>query len=114
MRPAAQGSASIPRQSPFGTGSPEAARPPRTPAHPVDLVAAAAAARYSRALHGLGGDCADAALIVLTAQAATDSSGIARAVIGATRGWPIPVVAALVGGARVAPGARALEDAGIP
>ena len=83
-------------------------------ANPVDLVGDADAARYSRALHGLGGDCADAALVVLTAQAATDSVGIARAVIGATRDWTIPVVAALVGGARVAPGARALEDAGIP
>jgi acetyltransferase len=83
-------------------------------ANPVDLVGDADAARYSRALHGLGPASADAVLIVLTAQAATDSAGVARAVIGATRGWPIPVVAALVGGASVAPGIRALEDAGIP
>jgi acetate---CoA ligase (ADP-forming) len=83
-------------------------------ANPVDLVGDADAGRYSRALHGLGPDAADAALIVLTAQAATDSAGVARAVIGATRGWPIPVVAALVGGARATAGARALEEAGIP
>jgi acetate---CoA ligase (ADP-forming) len=82
--------------------------------NPVDLVGDADAARYSNALHAIGADAADAALVVLTAQAATDSVGVARAVIGATRGWPIPVAAAFVGGARVAAGARALEDAGIP
>ena len=53
-------------------------------------------------------------MIVLTAQAATDSAGVARAVIGATRGWSISVVATFVGGTRVSPGARALEEAGIP
>lgn len=82
--------------------------------NPVDIVGDADAGRYSRALHGLGPGAADAVLVVLTAQAATDSAGVARAVIGATRGWPVPVVAALVGGARVSAGARALEEAGIP
>jgi acetyl coenzyme A synthetase (ADP forming)-like protein len=83
-------------------------------ANPVDLVGDADAARYSHALHAIGGEGADAAVVVLTAQATTDSAGVARAVVGATRPWAIPIVAALVGGARVAPGARALEDAGIP
>ena len=83
-------------------------------ANPVDLVGDADAARYSQALHAVGQESSDAVLIVLTAQAATDSLGVARAVIGATRGWSIPLVAAFVGGARVAPGARALEEAGIP
>jgi acetate---CoA ligase (ADP-forming) len=82
--------------------------------NPVDLVGDADAARYSHALHALGGEAADAALVVLTAQAVTDSTAVARAVIGATRGWKVPVAAAFVGGARVAPGARALEEAGIP
>jgi acetyl coenzyme A synthetase (ADP forming)-like protein len=82
--------------------------------NPVDLVGDADAARYSHALHALGGESADAALVVLTAQAATDSTAVARSVIGATRGWTIPIAAAFVGGARVAPGARALEEAGIP
>ena len=82
--------------------------------NPVDLVGDADAARYSHALHALGQDSGDALLVVLTAQAATDSVGVARAVVGATRGWTIPVVAAFVGGARVTPGARALEEAGIP
>ena len=82
--------------------------------NPVDLVGDADAARYSQALHALGEDSGDALLVVLTAQAATDSAGVARALIGATRGWSIPVMATFVGGARVAPGSRALEEAGIP
>ena len=80
----------------------------------MDLVGDADAARYSQTLHALGPESGDAMLIVLTAQATTDSVGVARAVIGATRGWSIPVVAAFVGGARIAQGARALEEAGIP
>jgi acetyltransferase len=92
-----------------------AALPPTASlANPVDLVGDADAARYSHALHAIGGAGVDAALVVLTAQAATDSLGVARAVIGATRGWSIPVAGAFVGGARVAPGARAFEEAGIP
>jgi len=83
-------------------------------ANPVDLVGDADAARYSRALHALGPEGGDALLIVLTAQATTDSVGVARAIVGATRGWSIPVVAAFVGGARLVAGARALEEAGIP
>jgi acetyltransferase len=81
--------------------------------NPVDLVGDADAARYGNALRAMG-PSADAALILMTAQAASDSLGVARAVIGAVRDWSIPVVGAFVGGARVAPGARALEDAGIP
>jgi acetyltransferase len=82
--------------------------------NPVDLVGDADARRYSHALHSLGPDCADALLVILTPQAATDAAGVARTIAGATRGWPIPVVAAFVGGARVAPGVRALEEAEIP
>ncbi len=82
--------------------------------NPVDLMGDADAARFSRALHALGAEAADAALVLLTAQATTDAAGVARAVAGATRGWTIPVAAAFVGGARVAPGASALEESGIP
>ena len=88
--------------------------PTASVSNPVDLVGDADAARYSRALHAIGGAGADAALVVLTAQAATDSAGVARAIVGATREWSIPRLAAFVGGARVAAGARALEDGGIP
>ena len=82
--------------------------------NPVDLVGDADARRYGHALHSLGSDTTDAVLVLLTPQAATDAASIGRTIAGATRGWPIPVVAAFVGGARVAPGVRALEEAGIP
>jgi len=82
--------------------------------NPVDLVGDADARRYGHALHSLGRDSADAVLVLLTPQASTDAASVARTIAGATRGWPIPVVAAFVGGARVAPGVRALEEAGVP
>jgi acetyltransferase len=81
--------------------------------NPVDLVGDADAARYGNAL-AVAGASTDAALVILTAQAATDALGVARAVLGATRGWTIPVAAAFVGGARVSPGVRALEEGGVP
>jgi acetyltransferase len=84
------------------------------PGNPVDLVGDADAARYGNALHALGEDAGDAMLVLLTAQAVTDAAGVARAVAAATRGWRIPVAAAFVGGARVAPGIVALEEAGLP
>ena len=84
-------------------------------ANPVDLVGDADAARYANALHAIGPDArTDAALVIMTVQAATDAVGIARAILGAIRGWSRPVVAALVGGDRVAPGIRILEEAGVP
>jgi acetyltransferase len=83
--------------------------------NPVDLVGDADARRFGDALRAVTpGVSADAALVILTAQAATDPLGVARAVLGATRGWSIPVAAAFVGGARVAPGRRALEEGSIP
>jgi acetyl coenzyme A synthetase (ADP forming)-like protein len=83
--------------------------------NPVDLVGDADAARYDHALRAVGPEGgADLALVIMTAQALSDAAAVARAILGATRGWPIPVVAAFVGGARVAPGARALEEAGLP
>jgi acetyltransferase len=83
--------------------------------NPVDLVGDADAARFHDALHALrGAATVDATLVLLTAQAATDSATVARAIANATRGWTIPIAAAFVGGPRVAPGATALEEAGIP
>ena len=84
------------------------------PANPVDLIGDADAARYGNALHAVRPADADAVLVILTAQAATDAFGVARAVAGATRDWTIPVAAAFVGGPRVTPGARALDEVGIP
>ena len=89
--------------------------PMATVSNPIDLVGDADAARYANALHALGPDHgADALLVLLTAQAATDSQTVARAIVASTRGWPIPISAAFVGGARVAAGARTLDEAGIP
>jgi acetyltransferase len=83
--------------------------------NPVDLVGDADAARFNDALHAVGpAGFADAALILMTAQAATDSAQVARAIVGGTRRWSIPVATAFVGGARVAPGAATLDEAGIP
>jgi len=83
--------------------------------NPVDLVGDADAARYANALHALGPAAnVDAALVIMTAQAATDAVGIARAILGATRDWSRPIVGAFVGGDRVAPGVRILEEAGLP
>lgn len=84
-------------------------------ANPVDLVGDADANRYRRALEAIhpNEDC-DAALVILTVQAATDASAAARAIVGSTRGWDMPLVTAFVGGPRVRPGTRALEESHVP
>jgi acetyltransferase len=51
---------------------------------------------------------------MLAPQAATDAAGVARAVLGATRDRPAPVLGVFAGGARVRPGITALEDGGVP
>jgi acetate---CoA ligase (ADP-forming) len=88
------------------------------PAHaalgnPIDLIGDATAARYDAALRALGGGD-PAYLVMLAPQAATDAVGIARSIVGATRGWTRPVLAVLAGGPRVRPGVQALEEGGIP
>ncbi|MBI4636653.1 MAG: acetate--CoA ligase family protein [Candidatus Rokubacteria bacterium] len=89
--------------------------PTASVANPVDLVGDADAARFSNALHVLGESReADATLVLLTAQSGTESVNVARAIVAATRDWTIPIAAALVGGPRVAPGAAALEEGGVP
>lgn len=83
--------------------------------NPVDLVGDADAARFANALHALGPEHgADALLVLLTAQAATDSPTVARAILATTRDWPMPIAAAFVGGARVSSGARTLDESGVP
>jgi acetyltransferase len=83
--------------------------------NPVDLVGDADAKRYADALHAIvPGASADAVLVTLTAQAATDSASVARAIAAGTRGWRVPVAATFVGGSRVIAGIRALDEAGIP
>jgi acetyltransferase len=88
------------------------------PAHaattnPVDLVGDATPSRYADALQALAGEAASL-IVMLAPQAATDAAGVARAIVGATRDWPGPVLGVLAGGARVRPGITALEDAGVP
>lgn len=80
--------------------------------NPIDLVGDATAARYAAALQALDGDTP--CLVMLAPQAVTDAAGVARAIVGATRGWRAPVLAAFSGGARVRAGAQALEESGIP
>jgi acetyl coenzyme A synthetase (ADP forming)-like protein len=81
--------------------------------NPVDLIGDAPPARYGAALEALAPEAAS--LVVLVApQAATDAAGIARALLGATRGRTAPVLAVLTGGARLRPGVVALEEAGVP
>jgi acetate---CoA ligase (ADP-forming) len=82
-------------------------------ANPVDLIGDATPSRYADALHGLAGSSASL-LVMLAPQAATDAAGVARAVLGATRDWPAPVLGVFAGGARVRPGIAALEDGGVP
>jgi len=81
--------------------------------NPVDLVGDATAARYGAALGALAGEDA-AHLVLLAPQAATDAPGVARVVLGVTRGWRAPVLGVFAGGGRVRPGAENLEDGGVP
>src|SRR5262249_15880541 len=101
------------RRGPRRSGRPPA--PPPPPRHappataalatPVRVLGAADALRYGNALHAIGPEGgADAVLVLMTAQAATDATGVARAILGGTRDWAIPLAAAFAGGARVAPG----------
>jgi acetate---CoA ligase (ADP-forming) len=87
--------------------------PQATVSNPVDLIGDATPQRYAEALEALRG--VDGSLVVMLApQAATDSVGIARSVLAATRAWTSPVLGVFAGGARVRPGAAALEEAGVP
>jgi acetate---CoA ligase (ADP-forming) len=81
--------------------------------NPVDLIGDATPSRYGDALHALAGESASL-VVMLSPQAATDASGVGRAVLGATRDWPAPVLGVFAGGARVRPGVTALEEAGVP
>jgi acetyltransferase len=82
-------------------------------ANPVDLIGDATPSRYGDALHALADEPASL-VVMLAPQAATDAAGVARAVLGATRDRPAPVLGVFAGGARVRPGVTVLEDAGVP
>jgi acetyltransferase len=81
--------------------------------NPVDLIGDATSAHYHATLAALeGGNCST--MVLLTPQAATDSVGVARAILGVTRGWETPVLAVFAGGPRVRPGIQVLEEGGVP
>ena len=81
--------------------------------NPIDLIGDATPSRYGAALEALAAD-PDSLIVMMSPQAATDSAGVARSILAATRGRPAPVLAVLAGGARVRPGIAALEDGGVP
>jgi acetyltransferase len=82
-------------------------------ANPIDLIGDATAQRYAEALHAVRS--VDASLVVMLApQAATDAVGVARSILAATHAWRTPVLGVFAGGARVRPGATALEEGGVP
>ena len=86
---------------------------PAATSNPVDLIGDATPARYGAALEALAGESASL-VVMLAPQAATDAAGVARVVLGAARERTAPVLAVLVGGARVRAGVTALEDGGVP
>jgi acetyl coenzyme A synthetase (ADP forming)-like protein len=81
--------------------------------NPVDLIGDATPSRYGNALHALAGE-SGSLVVMLAPQASTDAAGAARAVLGAARVWPEPVLGVFAGGARVRPGITALEEGGVP
>jgi acetyltransferase len=81
--------------------------------NPIDLIGDATAAHYHATLAALEGGEASR-LVLLTPQAATDATGVARAILGATRNSEALVLAVFAGGPRVRAGVAALEEGGIP
>jgi len=89
--------------------------PYRTPGNPINLLGDATPERYARAVQiGLEAPELSGLVIILSPQALTDATGVARAVAAATRGQARPVFAVWMGGEDVAAGTKILNDAGIP
>jgi len=84
-------------------------------ANPLDLIGDADAARYAAATRAcLDDGGVDGLLVMLTPQAMTDPSGVANAVIEATRGSSKPVLSCWMGEEQVIPARRLLAEARIP
>jgi acetyltransferase len=89
--------------------------PYRIPGNPINLLGDASPERYARAVEiGLEARELSGLVIILSPQAVTDSTGVARAVAAAAGGKAKPVFAVWMGGGEVAPGIHVLNDAGIP
>jgi acetyltransferase len=83
--------------------------------NPVDVLGDASPERYAQALEAVLRDPGvDAVLVILTPQAMTDSTGIARAVAEISKKHTKPILAAWMGGTTVQEGIRTLNQAGIP
>jgi acetyltransferase len=90
------------------------------PAHwshgnPVDVLGDAPAERFAKAVEIVAGDpgC-DGVLAMLAPQALIDATGTAQRLIAVKRSHDKPLLASWMGGSQVAPGARLLNQAGIP
>jgi len=83
--------------------------------NPVDVLGDASPERYAQAVEAVLADPGvDAVLVILTPQAMTDSTGIARAVAELAKKYPKPILAAWMGGSIVQEGICIFNQAGIP
>lgn len=84
--------------------------------NPVDILGDASAEKYSAAVKAcLGDPNLDGVLVMLTPQAMTDATSVARAVVDAMpKGKHKPVLACLMGETSVGEGRRLLSENGIP
>jgi acetyltransferase len=83
--------------------------------NPVDLIGDAGPDRYTAAVTACLSDSGvDGVLAILTPQAMTDATAVARAVVATARGSTKPLLACWMGGKQVAAGRTLLADANIP
>jgi acetyltransferase len=83
--------------------------------NPVDVLGDANPERFARGVEVVLADPnVDAAVVILTPQAMTDPTGTAHQTAAAIKKTTKPVLAAWIGGARVAEGIRVLNAAGVP
>jgi acetyltransferase len=89
--------------------------PYRIPGNPINLLGDASPELYTRAVQiAMEAPELSGLVIILSPQALTDPTGVARAVAAAAGGKAKPVFAVWMGGAEVTPGIRILNDAGVP
>jgi acetyltransferase len=83
--------------------------------NPIDILGDASPERYARALEIVLKDKGvDGVLVILTPQAMTDPTGVARQVIHVSKEAPKPVLAAWMGGESVEEGIELLNRMGVP
>ncbi len=83
--------------------------------NPMDILGDAPVERFQQAVKvGMEAPELSGLVIILSALAATDPTGVARAIIPDIQGKARPVFAVWMGGEEVAAGVKCLNDAGIP